>query len=77
MSFTQLDPTLPMVVEGKGSGYALAVIDHGPGHHLSWVIAIDETGEIWAVPNSEVRMQSNWTMDAKSHSRRVPSLRTV
>ncbi len=77
MTFTQLDPTLPMVVEGKGSGYALAVIDYGPEHHLIWVVAIDETGEIWSVSNPQVRMQPNWTMGRKANSRRIEALRTV
>ena len=47
MSFTQLDPPLPVHAEGKGKGYALAVIDYGPEHNLIWVTAIDATGEIW------------------------------
>jgi hypothetical protein len=62
MTFTQLDPSLPMTVEGKGDGYALAVIDYGPEHHLIWVVAIDATGEIWSAANPDVRMQSNWTL---------------
>jgi len=62
MNLTQLNPTLPMTVEGRGNGYALAVIDYGPEHHLIWVVALDETGEIWSAPNPQVRMQSNWTM---------------
>ena len=65
MTFTQLDPTLPMTVEGRGPGYALAVIDYGPEHHLIWVVALSETGEIWSAPNPQVRMQSNWTMGRK------------
>ncbi len=62
MNLTQLNPTLPMTVEGKGSGYAVAVIDYGPEHHLIWVVALDESGEIWSAPNPQVRMQGNWTM---------------
>lgn len=62
MSFTQLDSPLPMTVEGKGSGLAVAVIDYGPEHHLIWVVALDDNGEIWSAPNPKVRMQSNWTM---------------
>lgn len=37
-------------------------IDYGQEHHLIWVVALDATGEIWAVPNPEVRVQNNWTM---------------
>ncbi len=74
MAFSQLDPTLPMTVEGKGAGYALAVIDYGPEHHLIWVVAIDATGEIWSAPNPTVRMQSNWTMGRLSRSPDTPRL---
>lgn len=62
MSFTQLNPTLPVTVEGKGKGYAIAVIDYGEEHSLIWVTAMDETGEIWCAPNPKVRVRSNWTL---------------
>lgn len=45
----------------KGRGQALAVIDYGLEHNLLWVVAIDESREIWCVPNSEVRVQPNWS----------------
>ncbi len=60
--FTQLNPTIPLDVIGKGKGQAIGLIDYGPEHHLIWVTAIDETGEIWCAPNPRVRLQSNWTM---------------
>lgn len=60
--FTQLDPPIPLDVIGKGSGYALAVIDYGQEHNLIWVTALDDSGEIWCAPNPTVRMQKNWTM---------------
>ncbi|GEM_PF-1631499 len=59
--FTQLNPTLPLHVLGKGNGYALGLIDYGQEHHLIWVTALD-SGEIWCAPNPEVRMLANWTM---------------
>ncbi len=65
MSFTELQTPIPMTVEGKGSGQAIAVIDYGPEHHLIWVVALDDSGEIWSAPNPKVRMQSNWTMGRK------------
>lgn len=71
MSFTQLEPPLPIQVEGKGAGYAFAVIDYSQEHNLIWVTAINETGEIWCAPNPKVRMQANWTMGRK----RSPALR--
>ncbi len=77
MSFTQLDPTLPVTVQGKGSGYAMAVIDYGPEHHLIWVVAIDETGEIWSAQNPQVRMQANWTMGRAGRTANVEPLRSA
>lgn len=62
MSFTQLDPPLPVHVIDKGDGYAFAVIDYGQEHNLIWVTGISATGEIWCAPNPGVRLQSNWTM---------------
>ena len=57
----QLNPTIPMSTE-KGKGHAIALIDYSEEHNLIWVIACNETGEIWAIPNPEVRMQKNWTL---------------
>lgn len=62
MSFTQLDPPIPLDVIDKGKGLAIGMIDYGPEHNLIWVTAIDDTGEIWCAPNPKVRMQPNWTM---------------
>jgi hypothetical protein len=62
MSFTQLDPCIPMRVEGKGNGSAIAVIDYGQEHNLIWVVALDDSGEIWCSPNPKVRLLKNWTM---------------
>ena len=62
MCFTQLNPALPVTVEGKGSGYALAVVDYGQEHNLIWVVALNDNGEIWCSPNPKVWMGKNWTM---------------
>lgn len=61
-TFTQLEPTIPVEVIGKGKGFAFAVIDYSSEHHLLWIVAMDDTGEIWTVPNPSVRVQNNWTM---------------
>ena len=59
--FTQLDPTIPMTTS-KGDGLAFAVIDYGIEHDLLWVVALDANGEIWCVPNSEARVEANWSI---------------
>jgi len=60
--FTQLNPTIPLHVLGKGDGYAIGMIDYGQEHNLIWVTALDESGEIWCAPNHKVRLGKNWTM---------------
>lgn len=62
MSFTQLSPPLPMTVEDRGDGYAIAVIDYGQEFDPIWVVALDDSGEIWSAPNPKVRLKANWSM---------------
>ena len=57
----QLDPTIPMMTP-RGSGYALFVVDYSQEHHLMWVVALDDGGEIWMFENPEIRVQSNFTL---------------
>ncbi len=57
----QLNPPIPMSCP-KGKGQAIALIDYSSEHNLIWVIAIDDTAEIWSYQNHEVRMQNNITM---------------
>lgn len=66
MALTQLNPTLPVEIDGKGKGLAFAVIDYSEEHHLLWIVALDDGGEIWAAPNPAVRMQANWSFGRKS-----------
>ena len=63
----QLNPQLPVVVKTKDDkkwikGYALGWIDYSQDHDLMFVVSLDSTGEIWIVPNDEVRMENNWTL---------------
>ena len=55
----ELQQSLP-VITPKGRGHAILVIDYGPEDHLFWVV-VQDGGEIWTVPNPEVRVQPNWT----------------
>lgn len=57
----QLNPQIPVICP-KGNGYAFAMIDYSQEHDILFVIAIDETGEIWTYKNSEVRFQKNISM---------------
>ena len=57
----QLNPTIPMMTP-KGSGYALFVVDYSQEHHLMWVVALDDGGQIWMFENPDVRVQANVTL---------------
>jgi hypothetical protein len=58
----QLDPPIPVYNEVYGTGYAIGWIDYSQEHHLMWLIAFDKTGEVWLIPNPDVRMQFNFTV---------------
>lgn len=60
----QLDPMLPVIVTSKDNrtGYAFLVTDRGEECYKFWSVIMDDSGEIWDVPNPEVRVQRNWTM---------------
>lgn len=63
MSFTQLNPPIPLHVVDKGDGYAIAVIDYGPDYDLLWVVLVTKSNEIWTANNREVRGVKNWTLN--------------
>lgn len=57
----QLNPPIPLSTP-KGNGLAWFLIDYGAEHHIMFVVAIDDTGEIWTFENPVVRAQKNITM---------------
>jgi hypothetical protein len=59
MTILQLNPPIPVYIVDKGNGLAHFLIDYGIEAHLQWVIALDDGGEVWAVPNPKVRFQWN------------------
>lgn len=58
----QLDPQIPVWVKSKGNGRAIGWVDYSCEDHLFWIIAFDETGEVWMVSNPDVRLQKNISM---------------
>lgn len=61
---TQLNPPLPMMTP-KGPALAHFLIDYGAETHLMWVCFLDDNGQCWTVPNPEVRMAPNWSMQRR------------
>ena len=64
-------PVITAFSRATGSGYAVAVIDYGPDFDLLWVVGMDDGGEIWCVPNPQVRLQANWSMGRSKKQPRV------
>jgi hypothetical protein len=65
---TQLNPPLPMDTS-KGRGFAHFVIDYGMETHLFWVVFLDADGACWTIPNPEVRLQMNWSLQRRGAAR--------
>lgn len=61
--FSELRAYLPVTVP-QGKGFAMGMIDYGQEHHLIWIVIMDRTGEIWCVPNPDVRVRPNVSMGA-------------
>lgn len=57
----RIDPSMP-VLTPKGPANAHFLLDYSEDHHLFWVCAIRETGEMWTFPNYDIRAQANPTL---------------
>ena len=57
----QLNPPIP-VDTPKGKGLSHVLIDYGPEYHTLWLVALDDSREIWTFPNYEIRIRENPTM---------------
>lgn len=58
----QLNPTIPVHVLDKGTGECLGWIDYSSEADLLWVVAMDDSGEVWIVPNSKIRLLNNYSI---------------
>lgn len=58
----QLNPPIPINVLDKGYGECHFIIDYGPEHDVLWGVALDSNGEVWWVPNKDVRFIKNYSV---------------
>ena len=61
MNILQLNPCIPVWTE-KGEGMAIGWMDYSCEHHLMWIVAMNDTGEVWTLPNPDVRLQKNYSI---------------
>lgn len=64
----QLNPSIP-VITPRGSGEALFILDYGKEDDIMFIVAQDDTGEIWTYKNSLVRLHKNETIGRKEPSK--------
>ena len=66
-----LNPGMPTeIVENDlgfptGKGRIIGVIDYGPEDHLLWIVIMDDSRQVWQVPNPYIRAQHNPSMGRK------------
>ncbi len=59
----QLNPPLPLFsIPHQEEGYAYFVIEYTQENYLYFVVALDSTGEIWTLDNTQVRFCKNYTL---------------
>lgn len=58
----QLNPSIPVEILGKGKGETIFLIDYGAEWDLLWVVALDSNGEVWTVPNKDIRFIKNYSL---------------
>lgn len=57
----QLSPPLPLETP-KGRGWAHFLLDYSQEHDLLWVVFLNDGGECWTFPNSDIRMVNNFSL---------------
>ena len=62
MKILQLNPSIPVFVVNKGQGEAIGWLDYGKEDHLLWIVAMCDSGEVWTVPNPEIRLLNNYSI---------------
>lgn len=62
MTIIQLNPSIPVQVVGKGTGEALFIQEISKEDNLIWIVAMDDTGQCWQVPNPDIRLLKNYTI---------------
>jgi hypothetical protein len=72
VTVTRLDPTIPMLYGRDGAdgweihkGRAFALIDYSEDTYCHFVIADDDTGQVWIIDNRFVRVRGNESLGTR------------
>lgn len=59
-TFFRLEPSIPVYMPDRDvTGEAIFLLDYGKEDHLLWAVALDTTGEVWLLPNPQIRLMNN------------------
>lgn len=68
----QLNPQIPVRIEDPSNTYldgkigqCVGWIDYSEEYDLMWVVALDDNGEVWTLPNSKIRLIKNYSIGRK------------
>lgn len=61
----QLSIQIPVHVKDRGNGMAIGWLDYSEEHNLIWIVAMNDTGEVWLEQNQNIRLLNNYTMGRK------------
>ena len=70
MAMLQLDPPIPLALESGEPVWALAILDYGPDYDSLFLVACQNSRELWWLPNSKLRLGDNVSLG------RAPGLKT-
>lgn len=55
MNSIQLNPTIPVEIEGYGQGEAVVLLDYGTSVDLMWLVFLDSDRSSIIVPNNKIK----------------------
>lgn len=65
----QLNPSIP-VKTPKGTGECIAWLDYSKEDNLLWLVAMDDTGKCWLVPNQDISLLDNYSIGRNLNGRK-------
>ena len=56
----QLNPPIPIFsVPHQEKGYAHVILEYGLENYFYFIFSLDKTGEVWILPNTDIRFTTN------------------
>lgn len=70
----QLNPAIPVFsVPHQEEGWAHVIFEYGQEDYVYFLVALDGSGEIWVLPNTDLRFTKNFTQHRASINKEASS----